>query len=328
MDGQGSVTFVDGRIFDGIFEVGVLKDGVLKHTDGKEFVIKDGQVVEDEEIVEVTETCELTEEEQTLFDSRITNFKTANNFRWWIHQKKSRLTKVNKKLKDCGYNDEFDILCMWTKGVSEPKGSGFFGGEYLTKYGEYLKIPFKLFGKDWVAVGNGGVRPKSEYGDTNGNLSGDKLVSIQNDINGNAENLHIDAVDSWNDMVASAKTDGTTITISDAYRPCGEPGDYERYLNNEVRFTQWTAWRQWSYNGTYASKPNPSTEDRWIKDGGGKCKSHHGFKGAVDISGGKNWMKKNAPKFGWCKYRGEKWHWDYYGDDIDNHLSEDGVNCN
>jgi hypothetical protein len=267
----------------------------------------------------------LTEEEQQLFDSTIFDFKTANNFRWWIHQDKDRLEKVEKKLKSCGLSPELYIVCKWTVGIESPIGDTFFENQYMTRYGNYLKIPFKLYGSDWV--NSGSVRPKSTYKNSNGNLSDNDLVAIQDDVSSNREYLHKDAVDSWNKMVLSAKTDGIDLTISDAYRPCGEPGDYERYLNKEVRFTQWAAWRKWDYRSGKAAEPKPNTEEKWIKKGGGKCKSHHGFKGAVDISNGKRWMEKNAPKFGWCKYKGESWHWDYYGDDIDNKLSSDKVNC-
>jgi len=281
----------------------------------------------EEENTEESSDCNLSNEEMSLFNEKIYNFKTANNFRWWIHQKSKRLRKVEKKLKSCGLKPEFSIVCKWTVGIDNPIGSTFFENQYMNRYGNYLKTAFKLFGKDWIDAGNGGVRPKSTYEGSNGNLSSNDLVVIQSDVNNNTERLHKDAVDSWNKMVASAAADGTDITISDAYRPCGEPGDYERYLNKEVRFTQWAAWRKWDNKSGSAAKPYPDTEEKWIKNGGGYCISHHGFKGAVDISDGKSWMKKNAPKFGWCKYIKESWHWDYYGDDIENHLSEDGINC-
>jgi len=281
---------------------------------------------EDEEEDDIVEgNCELTEEEQTLFDSKITNFKTANNFRWWIHQDKDRLEKVEKKLKSCGLSPELGIVCKWTVGIDKPIGSTFFENQYMDTYGDYLKIPFKLYGSDWV--NSGSVRPKATYKNSNGNLSNDDLVAIQDDVNNNPEYLHKNAVDSWNKMIASAANDGTDITISDAYRTCGEPGDYERFLNKEVRFTQWAAWRHWNKKTGKAAAIKPTSEEKWLKDGGGYCTSHHGFKGAVDISNGKGWMRENAPKFGWCKYIGERWHWDYYGDDIDDHLANDKVHC-
>lgn len=157
----------------------------------------------------------------------------------------------------------------------------------------------------------------------NGNLSLDDLTYIGKDADGNDEYLTNKAALWFNKMKEDAKKEGVTIEISDAYRPCGKPGDYERYKKEGIRFTQWAAWEQYKFNPKMAAKPNPPTAEEWNEEGG-YCTSNHGLGKAVDVNGWKarKWVKKNGEKYGFHKYKAEKWHFDFKDPepsiDIDN----------
>ena len=67
-----------------------------------------------------------------------------------------------------------------------------------------------------------------------------------NDVHGRDEYLSKEAAKQFNKMVYDAEKEGINIEITDAYRPCGEPGDYKRHKKG-ARFTQWAAWEQYKY---------------------------------------------------------------------------------
>lgn len=146
----------------------------------------------------------------------------------------------------------------------------------------------------------------------NGNLSIDELTYIGKDGDGNVEYLSKDAAKWFNKMKSDAEKEGITIEISDAYRPCGRPGDYKRYKKGKIRFTQWAAWEQYKYDANMAAKPEPSTAKEWKKNGG-YCTSNHGLGKAVDVNGSnaRKWVKSNGEKYGFYKYDKEKWHFDF-----------------
>ena len=173
-NGQGTYTFADGRIMEGIWEDDNIKDGTIKFPDGEEYDIEDGAVVEDvpdeeieipddeeiegipddeeiEEIpdeedeteIEIIPGCECCDEENiNFYQDNITNLKESNDFRWWVHQDEDRLKKVEDKLEDCGLNpttdtnDKFDI----TRGVYEDVS-------------KFMIIAFDEVGQDWIDDG-------------------------------------------------------------------------------------------------------------------------------------------------------------------------------
>ena len=71
---------------------------------------------------------------------------------------------------------------------------------------------------------------ESGGGSNNGRLPSSQLTKIQNDIQGNEEHLSIGAAIQFNKMVADAKKQGVNITLNDAYRVCGQPDDYVKYV--------------------------------------------------------------------------------------------------
>lgn len=146
----------------------------------------------------------------------------------------------------------------------------------------------------------------------NGNLTINDLTLVGKDDQGNEEYLSKEASLWFNKMKEDAKKEGVNIEISDAYRPCGRPGDYDRYKKGEIRFTQWAAWEQHNFDSKKAAKPNPPTAEEWNKKGG-FCTSNHGLGNAVDVNGPKaqKWVKKNGKKYGFHKYSEEKWHFDF-----------------
>jgi len=118
-------------------------------------------------------------------------------------------------------------------------------------------------------------------------------------------------------MVVDAKKEGVIIKLTDAYRVCGQPGDYEKGI-----WTQWAAWvKHKKYRGAVAAKPYPSTAEKWNKNGGGYCTSNHGFGNAIDVpEPGRSWIRKNSEKYGWYhgEAPGEKWHFTFCGDGVVN----------
>ena len=136
-----------------------------------------------------------------------------------------------------------------------------------------------------------------------------------NDKNGNVEYLSNEAAVQFNKMVEDAKKEGITIKISDAYRPCGEPGDLKRYNNKEIRFTQWAAREIEIAGGNDAANPQPADPKKWLKKGGGYCTSHHGWGNAVDfdtsVDGLLNFLNTKGKNYGFYKIEahGESWHY-------------------
>ena len=255
----------------------------------------------------VKTNCELTTEEVEFYNKHIKNDQDNLDFRYWVNQDSNRLTKVKIKLVDCG--------------LSDPK---------LDKNGsinQYLEIAFALIGKDWVRA-NKPKRPdeevkvekdednKRDY-NKNGRLDLSELTKIMNDTNGTKQYLSKAAAIQFNKMVVDAKKEGVIIKLTDAYRVCGQPGDYEKGI-----WTQWAAWvKHKKYRGAVAAPPHPSTAEKWNKNGGGYCTSNHGFGNAIDVpEPGRSWIRKNSEKYGWYhgEAPGEKWHFTFCGDGVVN----------
>lgn len=256
----------------------------------------------------VTTDCELTSEEIKFYNKHIITNEDNLNFRYWVRQDSKRLDKVNKKLVECGKED--------------PK---------LDKNGsknEHLEIAFALIGKDWVNAGKP-KRPEEEVGveveddgkrdskDRNGRLELSELTQVMNDVDGQKEYLSKAAAIQFNKMVADAKNEGVVIKLTDAYRVCGNPGDYEKGL-----WSQWSAWEKYKFhNGNLASAPVPSTKEKWNK-GGGYCKSNHGWGNAIDVfkGEGREWVRKNSEKYGWYwgEAQSESWHFTFCGEGVVN----------
>ena len=180
-----------------------------------------------------------------------------------------------------------------------------------------------MVGNEWINSDKP-ERPKTVYTNKNGNLGSSELTQIMNDTGGRVEYLSNEAAAQFNKMVEDAEKEGINIKITDAYRPCGEPGDYERHKRG-ARFTQWAAWEKHIfYKGNKAAKPRPSTEDKWVKNGGGKCTSHHGWGNAVDfdtnVEGLLNFLDTKGKNYGFYKIEahGESWHYNYCGKDAKN----------
>ena len=157
-------------------------------------------------------------------------------------------------------------------------------------------------------------------GSNNGRLPSSKLTKIQNDIQGNEEHLSNAAAIQFNKMVVDAKKQGVNITLNDAYRVCGQPNDYVKYMKGQIKFTQWAAWEKKLKGGNDAAKPYPHTAEQWNKNGGGYCTSNHGFGNAIDVADGKNWIRKNGEKYGWYwgEARSEDWHFTFCGEGVEN----------
>lgn len=252
----------------------------------------------------VTTDCELTSEEIKFYDKHILNNEDNLNFRYWVRQDSKRLDKVNKKLKECGFSDP---------NLSK-KGS----------MNDHLKNAFALVGKDWVNAGKP-KRPEEvevEVDDNrdynkNGRLELSELTQVMDDVGGQKEYLSKAAAIQFNKMVADAKSEGVNIRLNDAYRICGNPGDYEKGL-----WTQWSAWEEYKFHrGNLATAPEPSTKEKW-NEGGGYCRSNHGFGNAIDVfkGEGRKWVRKNSEKYGW--YHGEApsedWHFTFCGEGVVN----------
>jgi len=245
--------------------------------------------------------CTFTSAELKYFNENIKNDDDNLNFRYWVNIDTKRLEKVNKKLSDCGLED--------------PK---------LSKKGsinDYLRHSFVLLGKDWVNAGKP-KRPDEEVevkvdNDKNGRINLSELTQVMNDVDGQKEYLSKAAAIQFNKMVADAKNEGVEIRLNDAYRVCGNPGDFEKGV-----WTQWSAWEDYKFhNGNLASAPVPSTKEEWNK-GGGYCKSNHGFGNAIDVfkGEGREWVRKNCEKYGWYwgEVPSEDWHFIFCGEGVVN----------
>ena len=150
----------------------------------------------------------------------------------------------------------------------------------------------------------------------NGRLSSSELTSVMSDVSGRKEYLSNAAAIQFNKMVVDAKKQAVNITLTDAYRVCGNPGDYDKGL-----WTQWMAWEAYDFHhGNLAAPPSPRTAEKWNKNGGGYCTSNHGFGNAIDVSGGISWIMKNGEKYGWYhgEAPGERWHFTFCGDGVVN----------
>ena len=260
--------------------------------------------------------CTFTSAELKYFDENIKNNEDNLNFRYWVNQDSIRLKKVNKKLSDCGLSDP---------NLSK-KGS----------INDYLRHSFVLIGKDWVNAGKP-KRPKEEKVEKeednkrdyskNGRLNLSELTQIMNDTNGRKEYLSKAAAIQFNKMVVDAKKEGIDITMTDAYRPCGKPGDYVKYKNGEIGFTQWAAWDHRKGRngapggGAVAAPPNPSLAADWFATDSNYCTSNHGFGNAIDVPRpGQKWIRKNSEKYGWYwgEAQSEPWHFTFCGEGVVN----------
>ena len=264
----------------------------------------------------VKTNCELTTEEIEFFNKHIKNDEDNLNFRYWVNQDSNRLERVNKKLSDCGLSDP---------NLSK-KGS----------INDYLRHSFVLIGKDWVNAGKP-KRPKEEKVEKeednkrdyskNGRLNLSELTQIMNDTNGRKEYLSKAAAIQFNKMVVDAKKEGIDITMTDAYRPCGKPGEYVKYKNGEIGFTQWVAWdlrkgrNGAPGGGAVAAPPNPSLAADWFATDSNYCTSNHGFGNAIDVPRpGQKWIRKNSEKYGWYwgEAQSEPWHFTFCGEGVVN----------
>lgn len=121
--------------------------------------------------------------------------------------------------------------------------------------------------------GQAGARPTGQ----NGRLADNQLVSV-----GGGHRLAAKAAGSWNRMVADARAQGVSITLTDSYR-------------------------------TYASQVDVAKRKGLYSQGGLAAtpgKSNHGWGTAVDVKTGKEWLAKNASRYGWKTIPREPWHWE------------------
>ena len=137
---------------------------------------------------------------------------------------------------------------------------------------------------------------KNIYEAENGKLSG--LKPIQG---GTGHKLNPEAAAAYDKMVAAAKEDGVTWSITDSYRPYeiqNKIFDWGHYKKTGKRRKIGTAGTPAAYPGT----------------------SNHGWGAAVDLGakyGDKahTWLTKNASKFGFSNPfsnpRTEPWHWEH-----------------
>jgi len=157
------------------------------------------------------------------------------------------------------------------------------------------------------------IMPNIEVKGSNGNLKPNELKEIGVDVdNGTKEYLVISAADKYLEMEKAAKAEGITFKLKDGYRECGHPDDYKN-----GKWSQWAAWIKYSdHKGNEAARPNPDSSTEWIKQGGGKCTSNHGWGKAIDIEGSKaqKWITKNGCKYNWWwgEVPSEDWHFTYY----------------
>ena len=201
---------------------------------------------------------------------------------------------------------------------------------------DHLKCSFVLIGKDWVNAGKP-KRPKEEKVEKeednkrdyskNGRLNLSELTQIMNDTKGRKEYLSKAAAIQFNKMVVDAKKEGIDITMTDAYRPCGKPGEYVKYKNGEIGFTQWVAWdlrkgrNGAPGGGAVAAPPNPSLAADWFATDSNYCTSNHGFGNAIDVPRpGQKWIRKNSEKYGWYwgEAQSEPWHFTFCGEGVVN----------
>lgn len=123
----------------------------------------------------------------------------------------------------------------------------------------------------------------------NGKLKDSELTNIAG-----GGKLRHDAADAWNafDRFLREKH-GTSLQVTDSYRPLGKRGDYRRGV-----WSQWAAWERYQAGGNLAAKPGTS---------------NHGWGLAVDVPYGTQLLIKNyGEAFGWAKKwsdaPGEPWH--------------------
>lgn len=114
----------------------------------------------------------------------------------------------------------------------------------------------------------------------NGQVDEFLLVSIGS----SREKLFEPAANSFLKMMEAAKKEGLGYHLEDGYRLCGNPGDLEKHLRNEIGLTQWASWEG------YQAKINNPNDPRYkgynyaadpTKNGG--CNSKHGYGLAIDI---------------------------------------------
>jgi LAS superfamily LD-carboxypeptidase LdcB len=118
----------------------------------------------------------------------------------------------------------------------------------------------------------------AKYG--NGQIPEEHLKDI-----GNGHKLAPAAAAQFNKLRAAAKRDGVDITLTDSYRDL----DTQKRLAQEKGLYK---------NGGLAAVPGTS---------------NHGKGTAVDVDKGREWMKKNAKRFGFETIPREPWHFKYTG---------------
>lgn len=146
-------------------------------------------------------------------------------------------------------------------------------------------------GSDFGSFDSRERRPSSHAwgGHENGRIPDDALKEV-----GGGQRLESHAADAWTSMVAAAKADGVSLTLTDSYRSYDE----------QVRVRQ--------EKGGQVATATPGT-------------SVHGWGQAVDAnvndSKALQWLRANAGRFGWvnpawAQREGksfEPWHWEFMG---------------
>ena len=128
--------------------------------------------------------------------------------------------------------------------------------------------------------GKFGVGKLSKPTGANGRLNPNQLVSI-----GGGHKLAPAAARSWLQMKQAAARDGVQITEGDSYRP----------IESQIRLAK--------QKGLYSKGGLAATPG----------KSNHGWGTAVDVKNGRQWLARNAKRFGWHTIPREPWHWEYRG---------------
>jgi len=225
-----------------------------------------------------------------------------------------------KLVKKLGYS----LSDIYTHGQVSTNKQATEGQKCKAYFVKYWGTPFNMIDKNSEEIKNkvepskvvGGDYNKSDRNySKNGNLSSSELTLVMNDLKGQKEYLSNAAAIQFNKMVVDAKKQGFNITLTDAYRVCGQPGDYAK-----GKWTQWAAWEIKIKGGNDAASPVPNNKKTWNEKGGGYCTSNHGFGNAIDVSDGKAWIRMNGEKYGWYwgEAPSENWHFTFCGEGVVN----------
>lgn len=123
-----------------------------------------------------------------------------------------------------------------------------------------------------------------------------ELISV-----GGRDKLYEPAANSFLKMMEAAKQAGLDYNLESTYRLCGAPGDGEKYLRNEIEFTQWAAWELWQAKQNNPNDPRYQKFNLAANPSINGCNSKHGYGLAIDIYGKPKESIKN-PTF----YKGVK----------------------